>query len=81
MPNYKLTDSGVLRLTDGAHIPNDPGNRDWREYQDWLAEGNMPNPADPPPGPTPAETAKEIMRARAEQSAVTVKDLKDIGVL
>jgi hypothetical protein len=25
-------------------IPNDPDNRHWIEYQEWLAEGNEPLP-------------------------------------
>ena len=49
--SFKLIENGVIRLNDGAHIPNNPSNRDWQEYQDWLAEGNTPLPADPPPAP------------------------------
>ena len=56
--NYKLKDDGVVRLDDDAHIPNAPGNRDWREYQEWLAEGNAPLPADPPPPPAPDTTTE-----------------------
>ena len=42
---YKLTQNGVKRLSDGADIPNDPGNRDWRKYQEWL--GKKENSVEP----------------------------------
>ena len=49
---YKLTQSGVQRLSDGAFIPEDERNADWRAYQKWVAEGNTAFPADyEPPAP------------------------------
>jgi hypothetical protein len=46
---YKLTSNPnqILR-SDGAIIPNAP-NGDWKAYEDWLADGNLPEPADPLP--------------------------------
>jgi hypothetical protein len=42
---YQLTlTSGVKRLSDGAFIPADNGNRDWIAYQAWIATGNVPSP-------------------------------------
>lgn len=36
----------VIRLSDMATIPFEPGNRDYQEYLGWLAAGNEPEPAD-----------------------------------
>jgi hypothetical protein len=47
---YQLTSSdSIIRLSDNAFIPQAPGNRDYREYLDWLDAGNTPEPAPPPP--------------------------------
>jgi hypothetical protein len=51
---YQLTSGEmILRLHDGAYIPTAPGNRDYRAYLEWLAEGNEPLPAPAPPSPGP----------------------------
>lgn len=51
---YQLTSGDtILRLSDNAYIPQSPGNRDYREYLDWLADGNTPEPAPAPPPPGP----------------------------
>ena len=47
---YTLTEyDGVIRASDNASIPNDDGNRDWREYLEWLADGNTATPYVPEP--------------------------------
>lgn len=52
---YALTSStGVIRGSDHAFIPADPGNSDYRAYQAWLASGKTPTPYTPPPAPAPS---------------------------
>ncbi len=48
--NGNVRNDGVRRLSDGAFIPNDELNRDWKIYNQWLSAGNqpeMPSATDP----------------------------------
>lgn len=54
-------------------IPNDPGNRDWQEYQKWLQAGNTPLPADPEPDPT-IEAAKAALLEIDRRSIRSIRE-------
>lgn len=62
---------GVKRREDNAVIPNSGGNRDWGEYEVWLAEGNAPDPADPPPDPPAPAPLKLEAHPEDEMDAAT----------
>ena len=49
MSDYTLSESGVIRTSDNASIPDDDGNRDWRAYQEWVNAGNTAAPYVPEP--------------------------------
>lgn len=71
---YQLTQGDtILRLTDNAFIPNDPGNRDYREYLDWLEEGNTPEPAPIVEPPAPLTTEQKL-----EAAGLTVAELREL---
>ena len=72
---YQLTAStSIKRISDGAFIPPDPGNRDFVEYTAWLADGNTPLPAPEPPAPPAPLTPAEKLAA----AGLTVEDLKEL---
>jgi len=71
MADYQLTatDAAVIRTRDGASIPNDSANKDWKEYQEWLADGGVPDPYVKPPKVTVENTAEFIARFTNQEYA------------
>lgn len=64
MAEYQLTatDASVIRTSDMASIPNDPANRDWIEYQEWLEAGGIPDPyVEPEPTPPNPTVEQEVL--------------------
>ena len=47
MADYKLVENSqmIYRKLDGAFIPPDTENRDYKEYLEWVDEGNTAEPA------------------------------------
>lgn len=39
---YKKSNGSIVRIMDGASIPDDSANLDYAEYLRWVAEGNAP---------------------------------------
>ena len=71
---YQLTTGNtILRLADNAFIPPDTGNRDYREYLEWLDAGNTPEPAPVPPAPAVLTPAEKLAAA-----GLTVAELRTL---
>jgi hypothetical protein len=72
----------IIRTADGTWIPADPANRDYAEYQQWLADGGVPDPyvaPEPlPPEPEPETSVlydhENRIRAIEGQPPLTMQD-------
>lgn len=56
---------GGWLVNGNMSVPNDPANMDCRAVQEWIAEGNTPEPPDPPPAPT-FEQMKDMLKGRVQ---------------
>lgn len=54
----------IYRTSDGAYIPNDPENADYRDYLSWVALGNTAAPR------TFAPTANDVITERKRRLAL-----------
>lgn len=73
MADYKHQDpefGGVIRYADGAGIPNDPGNRDWRAYQEYVAAGGVTDPWQTTQEANQAAYDGELSKTTTEQRKV-----------
>lgn len=75
---YQLTATGsILRTSDGALIPVDEGNRDYQNFQLWVADGNTP---DPVPSPTISDQKSDLLGqiALLEATSLMPRALRDL---
>ena len=63
----------IRRVSDGAFIPADERNADWRDYLAWVAEGNEP---EPPAVPEPVRDRTPAEKLAA--AGITVAELKTL---
>ena len=64
---------GIVRLSDGAYIPQDPANTDYQQYLKWLEEGNEPLPPDPIVEPEPLTPQQKL-----EAAGLSIEELKEL---
>jgi hypothetical protein len=80
--SYQLTNdpNRVHMLIEGEErtlvIPNDPLNKEWQDYQEWLALGNKPLPVPPPLKSSSAAPTVESLMSELEILKAKIEALK-----
>jgi hypothetical protein len=82
MSDYQLTatESIVIRTADGACIPNDPANRDYAEYTEWLDGGGVPDPYVPPEQTPPQPSTEQSLLYEHENRIRTLEGQPPLSV-
>jgi len=64
MSHYKkiLNSTSIIRVADGAFIPENPLLNEWRDYVTWENAGNVPDEPDPLPAPTPEQIEHDTLK-------------------
>lgn len=60
----QVFNSTSIKRSDGVIIPDDPNNREWQEYTNWLSQGNKLEPL-------PLSTYKDTQKALVGSSCKT----------
>ena len=65
MSYHQRTQTHVTRMADGAVIPFDNGNADYREYLRWVAQGNQaaPKPVEQMPDLSDSDNLDKAFKA------------------
>lgn len=78
MALYQLTQgTQIIRTSDGATIPADTRNVDYKAYQAWVALGNTPDAAAAPPAvvPPPPTSAAVLAQALITKGLITQTEI------
>jgi hypothetical protein len=74
--SYKRTasDDQIIRLADGAAIPRDVGNADYRAWLIYTQAGGVTAPADPPAPAQPSDL-DALLSVLAKKGVATQADI------
>lgn len=74
MAEFRMTDMDtIVRVSDGATIPNDPANRDRAEFDAWIAAGGVPEPYIVPAPEPAAFLSQDLMAQFTADDAAKIK--------
>jgi hypothetical protein len=74
MAKYQATSTNmIIRASDGAHIPPDIGNADYREYLEWETAGGVIDPCIPPPPPPTSLLSQDLAAQFTLDDAAKIK--------